>query len=98
MKGNELRDSQLPPVIPLDPQMIRKAGVNVIDRLHLQLGLPLEAAIEVLQMVGVVPYEAADARVDPSTGQTIYAPTVESKAKAAARKREWRLGRQEEAS
>ena len=96
MKGNELRDSQLPPVTPLDPETERRAALNVAYRLQRRPDdTSTDDVLTVLQMCGLAPYEAADAKVD-ANGMTVY---PQSQRDRRERNREYkRNARRKEAS
>ena len=84
MKGNELRDSQLPPVTPLDPETERRAALNVAYRLQRRPDdTSAEDVLTVLRMCGLAPYAAADAKVD-TNGMTVY-PESQRRRRAANR-------------
>jgi hypothetical protein len=81
---------------PTDPELERKAALNAAYRLHRRpLHTKKREVLELLQMCGLAPYEAAGAKVNATTGQTEYAATAETKAKARVRKQAWRQDRKD---
>lgn len=94
MSGHELKDEQIGVVRRLTEAQRSQAALRVA-RHAVTAGQSREAIVDVLEYLGLVdPAAVSPASVD-ANGMTVYPPSQETRAKAAARKREYKRNARE---